>query len=178
MSIYTKKGDKGETGLFGSNRRCSKNSLVFQAIGAIDELNSFLGIVVSVSEDQTLRKELKVVQRDLLTIGSILGGSSLRFTKVKTAKIEKQIDKLEKKLPKLTNFILPGGSKTASHLHFARALARRAEREVVALSVIEDVKLSILVYLNRLSDYLFIVARGENYRVGLEEKVWRSSEKK
>jgi cob(I)alamin adenosyltransferase len=173
MAVYTKRGDKGETSLFTKGMRVSKDSLRISAIGAVDELNSFLGVVRSFSEDRGLDRKLKAIQSDLLTVGSILGGSELKFYKSKTEKLERKIDELEKKLPKLTNFIIPGGAKTASLLHFARTLARKAEREVVALSRIETVKPQILVYLNRLSDYLFMIARNQNFNSEIEDDLWK-----
>jgi cob(I)alamin adenosyltransferase len=174
MSIYTKRGDKGETSLFTKGVRVSKDSLRISAIGAVDELNSFLGVARSLSEDKGLDRKLKVIQSDMLTAGSVLGGSKLKFYNSKTKKLEKEIDELEKKLPKLTNFIIPGGTKTASLLHFARTLSRKAEREVVALSRIEEVKPQIMVYLNRLSDYLFMLARNENFKKGSPEEKWKA----
>ena len=173
MSVYTRKGDKGETNLF-SGKKISKDCLNIEAIGGIDELNSYLGIVVSHSEDEKLKKTLIDIQKDLLAIGSILGGSSLRFSVSKTRKLERLIDEIEKELPELKCFIIPGGCKIASHLHFARTLCRRAERAVVAFSKEEKVKPQILSYLNRLSDLLFVLARKENWKLGVGEKEWGS----
>lgn len=173
VSIYTKKGDKGETGLYGTNRRCSKDSPVFRTIGAIDELNSYLGVIVSESEDKKLVGQLQKVQVNLLTVGSILSGSKFRFSSVQTTKLEKEIDEMEDKLPVLKNFILPGGNKVGAKLHFARSLARKAERSVVGLNKKEKVKPQILVYFNRLSDYLFVLARGVNLETGEAEQVWK-----
>ncbi|MBU0570360.1 cob(I)yrinic acid a,c-diamide adenosyltransferase [Patescibacteria group bacterium] len=181
MTIYTKKGDRGETCLFG-NQKTLKKSLRINTIGTIDELNSYLGVVVSFSESSELNRVLKQIQKDLLTIGSILAGSKLQFSKSKTKNLEKIIDKLEAKLPSLKHFIIPGGSLVASHLHFARSLARRAEREVVALSQKGStqgrpalgwkIKPPILAYLNRLSDLLFMLARDENYNMRVREEKW------
>ena len=173
MPIYTKRGDRGETSLSTKGVKVSKDSLRISAIGAVDELNSFLGVVRSFSEDKWLDRKLKTIQSELLTVGSILGESELKFYNSKTKRLEKEIDRLEKKLPKLTNFIIPGGTKIASLLHFARTLSRRAEREVVALSRIEEVKPQIIVYLNRLSDYLFILARNENYKSEVGDDLWK-----
>ena len=176
MVIYTKRGDRGKTSLYdeasAQKERVTKDSLNIHAIGAVDELNSFLGITISFSENQKLNTQLKKVQRNIFTIGSILAGSKLRFFKTKTKRLEKEIDELEGDLPVLKNFVLPGGSRLAAHLQFARALARRAEREVVSLSVLEPVKPQILMYLNRLSDYLFMLARDANYKAGVKEEVW------
>ena len=174
MPIYTKKGDKGETGLYGTKRRCSKDSLIFDAIGGIDELNSYLGICVSRSENPKTSEILVSIQKDLLTIGSILAGSELKFYGSKVLKLERIIDKLDKELPELKNFIVPGGTTLASHLHFARALSRRAERGVVRLSKSEKVKPQILIYLNRLSDLLFMLARYTNFEVGVEDEIWNT----
>lgn len=177
MAIYTKRGDKGETSLYVKSStqgdRVTKDSLIIQTIGALDELNSYLGIVISSSEDPVLIDRLKEVQRNLFVIGSILAGSKLRFFKTRTRKLEKVIDELEGKLPVLRNFVLPGGSEVASHLQYARVLTRRAEREVVSLGERELVKPQILTYLNRLSDYLYMLARQVNYQEGIKEELWR-----
>jgi cob(I)alamin adenosyltransferase len=177
MVIYTKRGDKGETALYDKesrqNIRVPKASLKIGAIGAVDELNSSLGITIAVSKDSELARRLKEVQRNLLRIGSILAGSKLSFGKAQTKKLEKLLDKLEGSLPVLKNFILPGGSPAAAQLQYARALARRAERKVVALSKAEAVKSQILTYLNRLSDYLFMLARKVNHDSEIKEEVWK-----
>jgi len=175
MVIYTKKGDKDETCLFG-NKKTSKSSLIINAVGTIDELNSYLGVAVSFSERMELNGVLKQIQKDLLTIGSILSGSNLAFSKSKTTSLEKIIDEIEKRLPSLKFFIIPGGSKVTPHLHFARSLARRSERAIVALDKKDKVKPQILSYLNRLSDLLFMLARKANWELGMEEEKWESGE--
>ena len=181
MVIYTKKGDEGETSLYDAKntqrKRVSKDSLRIEAIGAADELNSFLGVCRFFNNDPRLIKLLKDIQNDLFTIGSILAGSKLRFTVVKTRRLEKVIDELEGTLPVLKNFILPGGAVGAAQLHYARTVARRAERKVVTLSKSEKVKLQILAYLNRLSDYLFILARNVNYEARISEDIWKRGER-
>lgn len=174
MAIYTKKGDRGETSLF-LKKRTSKDSLRIVAIGAIDEANSYLGVVIS--ESPELKKSLNEIQKNLFVAGSILAGAKLRFSKVKTRKLERVIDKLEGKLPVLKNFILPGGGKVGAKLFFVRTLARRAERAVVRLNRFEKVKPEILVYLNRLSDYLFMIGREVNLKEGKKEEVWQGSSK-
>lgn len=171
MSIYTKRGDKGETDLVGE-KEASKSSFRVSAIGTVDELNSYLGVVATTSDDQALKIILEQVQEDLLTIGSILAGSGLRFFKTKTRRLEKIIDELEKKLPRLYSFILPGGVRVAAQLNFARTITRRAERELVALNEVENVKPQILIYINRLSDFLFMLARDTNYKRGLKDRLW------
>jgi cob(I)alamin adenosyltransferase len=174
MVIYTKKGDEGKTGIYSDTKRLTKDSLRIRAVGAVDEVNSFLGVIVSSSEDNNLKMSLEEIQENLLVMGSMLGGSNLRFSKVKTKRLEREIDRLEKELPKLVNFIIPGGTKTAARLHYARTLVRRTEREVVNLRREELVKPQILIYLNRLSDYLFVFARGANFRKGVREKTWKT----
>jgi cob(I)alamin adenosyltransferase len=173
VAIYTKKGDKGKSGLLGKNKRFSKDTTVFNAIGAIDELNSYLGVVVSESKDSKLSDKLEKVQNNLLRISSIIVGGKLRFYSAQTRKLEKEIDEMESNLPTLKNFIIPGGSKVGAKLHIARSIARRAERNVVGLSKEKSVKLQILAYLNRLSDYLFMLARHVNFEAGQKEKIWK-----
>jgi len=169
MAVYTKKGDKGETSLF-RGARVDKSSLRIGTIGAIDEANSYLGIILAEAPGL---KELKDVQRNLFTIGSILAGAPLRFAKSKTKKLERAIDKIEGALPVLKNFILPGGSGVGARLFFARTLARRAERALVCLNAKTPLKPEILVYINRLSDYLFMLGREVNHQDGMVEEAWR-----
>ena len=173
MAIYTKKGDKGETSIFANDKKISKSSLRISAIGTVDEVNSALGASLAFSKDTYLKKTIVGIQKDLFTLGSILAGSKLRFSIAKTKKLEKIIDKLEGSLPVLKNFILPGGTKTASLLHLARSFARRSEREVVALSEVEAVRHQILVYLNRLSDLIFMLAREANAKKKASEVIWK-----
>jgi ATP:cob(I)alamin adenosyltransferase len=174
MAIYTKKGDKGETGLFDKKKgRVSKDSLRVEAIGAIDELNSFLGVCTSFSESPKMTFLVKEIQGDLLTIGSITAGSKLGFFKNKTNRLEKIIDEIDAKLPPLANFVVPGGTRLASHFQYARSLSRRAERRMVALSKEEKIRAQILTYLNRLSDALFMLAREANFKDGVKDEVWR-----
>lgn len=178
MTIYTKRGDKGETSLFDPQNaqrvRIGKDSLKVEVIGRIDELNSYLGIAIGEISDKNIANDLREIQRNLFTIGSILAGAKLRFSETKTKKAEKEIDKIEGRLPVLKNFILYGGSKSASHLFYARALARRAERGLVSLRNSQfPIPDSILAYMNRLSDYLFILARERNHRKEIEEETWK-----
>jgi cob(I)alamin adenosyltransferase len=162
MAIYTKTGDKGKTGTFGG-KRVSKSSKLVATIGAIDELNSFLGIV----------GDMEYIQESLFTINSILSGSKLRFSITKTKKLERELDKFEGTLPVQKNFIYYGGTLKASHLFYARALTRKVERTLVTYSKKDKVSESILIYVNRLSDYLFMLARNENYKGKEKEKFWR-----
>ena len=168
--VYTKKGDGGATGLFGTKRRVSKASVLIQAIGAVDEANSYLGIVISKSpQPQGLTPKLMKVQSDLFAIGSMLAGAEVEWKSRRVEEFEREIDQMEGQLPVQTHFILPGGSELSAHLFYARALVRRAEREMV------EVKVSgpILQYINRLSDYLFILARWVNFKNGEKEIFWK-----
>lgn len=162
MSVYTKTGDKGETGTF-DGERVSKASKIISTIGAIDELNSYLGIITKLTE----------VQRNLFTINSILFGAKLELSKEATKKLEREIDKMEVKMPVLKNFIIYSGTKKARELYYIRALCRRAERALVSYSSQSTVHGSLLVYLNRLSDYLFTLARFENFKKNVKEEVWK-----
>lgn len=175
MAIYTKKGDFGETGVLFS--RISKDSLRIKAIGALDEANSVLGLTSTVAEDKKTFTRIKEIQGNLFRIGSILAGSKLSFSPQKTKKLEKEIDKIEGTLPVLRNFILPGGAPLAACLHFARTTVRRAEREVVSLNNKEKLNPQILIYLNRLSDFLFMLARKVNFENNVQETVWNPQKK-
>lgn len=177
MSVYTKTGDKGETGLYSSDRkkiiRVRKDSVVIQTIGAIDELNSFLGMVCAKLKNKTYKKNLQNIQHNLFTIGAILAGSKLEFLDLETRQLEKQIDIWESKLPVLKNFILPGGNENAALIFYARALTRKAERQLVILAKKQDFSFEILRYINRLSDYLFVFARQINKNKNIKEKIWK-----
>jgi cob(I)alamin adenosyltransferase len=181
MPIYTKKGDRGKTSLFSSDpsvkTRVSKTSSPIQVIGSLDEVNSFIGIVVADSKDPKLNLFLKNIQSDLFTINSILAGAKLAFPKSKTIRLEKKIDRLELTLPPLKNFILPGGSRVSANLQYTRALVRKAERKVVALNGKEKIPPEILRYLNRLSDLFFVLARQANRLHKIKEDVWRHRSK-
>lgn len=167
MAVYTRTGDKGITRVFDPKTKdlikVSKTSKKIKTIGAIDELNSFLGI----------NGNLVDIQRDLFTINSIIAGTRLSFTKSKTKKLEKQIDKWEGMLPVLKNFIIYSGVPEATHVFYARALCRKAERALVSYSKVEKVKPEILTYINRLSDFLFMYARKINFDNGKKEEVWK-----
>lgn len=163
MTVYTKTGDKGKTGTFGG-KRISKSSKLIQAIGAIDELNSYLGIIGKLTE----------IQRNLFTINSILSGAKLTLPKDATKKLEKEIDEMEGTMPVLANFIIYSGTPRATKLYYARALCRRVERILVAASDSKHPNLDKLAYLNRLSDYLFTLARFTNFKKKVMEEVWKS----
>jgi len=177
FKIYTKTGDKGETGLFGG-RRLPKNHLRIEAYGTVDELNAFIGLVGDHITDDDLEAELKSIQDLLFVIGSNLASDPDKEMAVPDLKaediefLEAAIDRMEQSLPALKHFILPGGHVAVSHTHVARCVCRRAERLVVALASEELVLDIIIRYLNRLSDYLFIVARKIGHDLGVPERKW------
>lgn len=168
LKIYTKTGDLGKTSLYGG-KRVWKNDLAVEAYGEVDELNSAIGLIRAEKEN----KFLEEIQRDLLMIGSSLAGypTSPPIRRVRWASkiknLERRIDEIEERLPELKNFIFPSGL-----FHLARSVCRRAERRVVELSQKKEIDKSIIVYLNRLSDLLFEMARDENRKKGKKEVVW------
>lgn len=186
MAVYTKTGDKGKTKVFdkktGTLVGISKTSCKIASIGAIDELNSFLGVSKSFSNDSEFQKKITEVQKNLFTINSILAGGNLKFSKIQTKKLEKQIDIWEGSLPVLKNFIIYGGSQESSLIYYSRALCRRAERSLVSFAKTmpagrqeEKVPESVLIYFNRLSDYLFMLARSQNHIGDSKEELWKTS---
>ena len=177
FKIYTKTGDLGETGLFGG-RRLSKSHLRIEAYGTVDELNSYLGLVRDQQSDQEIRGELHAIQSLLFSVGSILASDpekKLPLPAIEEADItalEDAMDRMDLELPELKNFILPGGHPSVSSCHIARCVCRRAERLTVALADIEAVPAIVIKFLNRLSDYLFILARWTGNSLGAEEVIW------
>lgn len=177
MPIYTRTGDKGTTALFDGTRVAKSHERV-ETYAAIDELNSIIGETIAFlpkSAFISIRKELVQIQHDLFAIGSALAMPHplpVAGIENRPKEFEQQIDELTKKLPELKNFILPGGSKAGSLLHGARTFARRAERRVVALTEKEEVDQEILIYLNRLSDLLFTLARYTNHQQKQKEIKW------
>lgn len=180
VKIYTKTGDKGDTSLFGG-QRVPKDALRIEAYGTVDELNSILGVVLSENTDERIAGILTGIQHQLFDLGADLatpraiGGKSVKRFEAKDAEpLEKTIDSLEDDLKPLKSFILPGGSPVAARIHFARTVCRRAERAVVRLSRNEDIGEGITMYLNRLSDLLFVLARYANHVAGVPEIKWKS----
>lgn len=177
MKIYTRTGDDGSTGLIGG-RRVGKDDLRIDAYGTVDELNAVLAMVTCGGEPWSSR--LRAIQEELFVLGSHLSAPSGGTKNVHLpelpeeaiARMERQIDAADEQLPPLKNFILPGGSEPAARLHFARCVCRRAERLCVALSRSEPVPGQIIVYLNRLSDWLFTMARLANHEAGVEDVPW------
>ncbi len=178
--IYTRTGDKGETGLVGG-ARVQKDSIRVEAYGNVDELNSVLGMARGFSRDEELDTVLEELQKDLFVAGADLAsaGEGLRelprISKDRITELEKTIDRFEGELSPLKAFILPGGGISGSILHYARTVARRAERRIVTLSRTEKINEQMIPYINRLSDLLFVMARVANHRDGKSEVEWHSS---
>lgn len=178
--IYTRTGDEGKTGLFGGGRVSKANRRV-SAYGEIDELNAVLGWVITQTTDAALIERLTLLQSDLFSIGAHLatpGGARTHvhlpaLPSARVGEMENWIDEAEALLPELTAFILPGGTVSAAALHLARTVCRRAERAVVDLDAHEPIDANILVYLNRLSDLLFVLARVQNARASVPEPKWQ-----
>ena len=180
MKIYTRTGDAGQTGLFGGGR-VSKDNIRIEAYGTVDELNSHLGLVrsdMSVGPHVAIGDILERIQNELFVLGSDLatpldGRPEVpRIEKSAVSQLEKDIDAVDEQLAPLTQFILPGGCLIASELHIARTVCRRAERRVVSLAGFEPINESVIVYLNRLSDLLFMLARWANQVEGTQELPW------
>lgn len=173
MSIYTRTGDKGTTALFGGKRVLKCDELV-DVYGSIDELNSWVGLVASKLPTVDVQEFFSLLQSDLFSIGSALSGfnADISFLDERVREMEARIDSMEKDLPKLTNFILPGGSELGAYLHLARAVCRRVERQAVALHQTQELNGIVIRYLNRLSDFLFMLARFVNKEFGSVEICW------
>lgn len=173
MPIYTRTGDAGKTSLFGGKRVFKCEELV-DVYGSMDELNSWVGLVVSETKFDHLRDLFVKIQSDLFTVGGSLAGwkADLSILPTRVTEMEVEIDAMEKSLPPLANFILPGGSPQAAHIHVTRSIARRVERQVVALAQRQQVDPQIIKYLNRLSDLFFMLARFINKNNHIEETVW------
>ncbi|MCW3118471.1 MAG: cob(I)yrinic acid a,c-diamide adenosyltransferase [Chitinophagaceae bacterium] len=180
--IYTKTGDKGTTSLIGGTK-IPKSHLRIEAYGTIDELNSYIGLCRDLVSNEQSRKILSEIQDRLFTIGSSLACDPVKDPKMKIpdlketdiALLESEIDIMNEKIPPMKNFILPGGHIAVSHLHIARCICRRAERCVVRLEIEKhETEPVILKYLNRLSDYLFILARYTGHQLGIEEIPWKA----
>lgn len=179
--IYTRKGDDGTTSL-GSRERVSKDALRVQAYGAVDELNSVIGLAIASGLSERLTELLPVIQNELFHLGSDLAfytEDKAKFGIVEIsphliAQLERWIDEMSAVVGPLQNFILPGGSVGAAHLHVARTVCRRAEREAISLFHVEPEELNpnVIKYLNRLSDALFVMARYENKQKGVAELLW------
>ena len=185
MKIYTKTGDKGTTSLFGGTR-VPKHHIRIESYGTVDELNSYIGLLRDQKVDSENKDLLIEIQDRLFTIGAVLatdpekeklknGKDRLNIPKVTSediSKLEQAIDKMNEELPEMTHFILPGGHQSVSFCHIARCVCRRAERLSTALYDIEPFDDQVLIYLNRLSDYLFVLARKLSKSLQAEEIQW------
>ena len=180
VKIYTRTGDDGSTGLLGPGR-VAKSSPRVEAYGSVDELNAALGAAGALDAEDWLKSDLMRIQAQLFNLGAELATTAPeardkleRIGDQDTQELERVIDRLEADVPRLRNFILPGGTPLASQLHLARTVCRRAERRVVALVELEAVDAALVRYLNRLGDLLFVMARWCNTRAGVREIEWTS----
>ena len=185
MKIYTKTGDKGTTALFGGTR-VKKYNLRIESYGTVDELNSYIGLIKDQEISNHIKESLLKVQNDLFTLGAMLatppeketlksGKERLNIPKIDTDSIlflENEIDEMDALLPQMTHFILPGGHQSVSFCHIARCVCRRAERLSVELNDQENIHNDIIKYLNRLSDFLFVLARMLSKELLVEEIKW------
>lgn len=181
MKIYTKKGDKGKTSLLGGTR-LPKHHIRIEAYGSVDELNSFIGFLRDLPIKQHQIENLICIQNLLFTIGSNLAADPKRnkfsLPALKDSNIsdlEKWIDRMNEVLPEMKNFVLPGGNQAVSACHIARSVCRRAERNIVHLSEIDFVEPMILKFMNRLSDYLFVLSRQISFENNIQEIIWKSN---
>jgi cob(I)alamin adenosyltransferase len=178
--IYTKTGDDGTTGLVGGTR-IKKNDIRLEAYGTVDELNSVIGVVRSFDIPAELKLILEEIQNKLFNIGSRLASdekgeiftSGLSVTASNLEFIESKIDMLEEELPELTHFILPGGDMASAQCHVARTVCRRAERCILTFAEQASVQPEIILFMNRLSDFLFVLSRKLSVIGGIEEKPWK-----
>ena len=179
MKLYTKTGDGGTTGLYGADR-VSKANIRVEAYGTVDELNSAIGLARAHGPSAAMDADLEYLQNALFDVGADLATRSstpyekkiTRMDEQDTAFIEAMIDRYQEAAPPFTGFVHPGGTPAAASLHVARTVARRAEREVIRLLHEEDANTHVQVYLNRLSDLLFVMARAANQAAGIEEHAW------
>ena len=178
MKIYTKTGDKGQTSLIGGTR-VPKSHLRIDTYGTVDELNSYIGLIMCQPIDPKYQAVLKEIQDRLFTIGSSLAAdpekSKMKIPDLHDSDItflENEMDAMNEALPALKHFVLPGGNTVVSYCHIARCVCRRAERLTVELAENSFVNEQVTVYLNRLSDYLFVLARKLNIDFGTEENIW------
>ena len=180
IKIYTKTGDDGTTGLVGGSR-IKKYALRLEAYGTIDELNAAVGMIEALNEDIEINKLLVSIQNKLFNIGSRLASdekgkeftAKLAISKADVEMLEDAIDSFENELPELTHFILPGGDQLVAQCHVARTICRRAERRIIEFSEQENVQQNLIKFINRLSDFFFVLARISGFRRGVEERAWK-----
>lgn len=177
MKIYTKKGDSGETSLFGGDR-VSKSTERIEAYGTVDEINSYIGLAASYDLSKKSSGYLRKIQELLFTLGADLAtppSANARIKRIGEQDIqflEEAIDEMEQELNPLKNFILPGGSRAGATLHVSRTVCRRAERKTVACKKVDDISDECIKFLNRLSDFLFVIARYVNKEADIREETW------
>ncbi|MVM37738.1 cob(I)yrinic acid a,c-diamide adenosyltransferase [Spirosoma sp. HMF3257] len=180
MKIYTKTGDKGQTALIGG-RRVSKADLRIDAYGTVDELNSWIGLVRDQPVNEVRKEELKEIQDRLFTVGAELASDPEKVVKraipviieADVLRLEQAMDAMDAELPELRAFVLPGGNQSVSFCHLARTVCRRAERLVISLTEESPVDELVIQYLNRLSDYLFVLSRKMAQELNAEEVAWK-----
>ncbi|MFS0489995.1 cob(I)yrinic acid a,c-diamide adenosyltransferase [Leadbetterella byssophila] len=178
--IYTKTGDKGQTSLVGGSR-ISKGHIKIESYGTVDELNAWIGVLRDLPENESRKDLLKEIQDRLFTIGADLASEPEQTRKkipslypADVELLEKAMDEYTEQIPPLRAFVLPGGHLSVSYAHVARTVARRAERQVIRLAELEEVEPLIIIYLNRLSDYLFVLSRKLTQELGTEENAWKA----
>jgi cob(I)alamin adenosyltransferase len=170
MKIYTRLGDQGQTSIY-TGARFKKHSLIINAIGNLDELSSYIGLCRAIfKNNKKINNILHNIQDDLYKVTSNLAGAELNFDESKVKEIEKNIDEYEKDLPKIKKFIIPSGHKDAMHLHVARTICRRAERKISQINENEGLYSIELMYINRVSDLLFVLARHTNKKKKFKEE--------
>lgn len=179
MKLYTGFGDEGKTALFGGET-VKKNHLRVEMYGTLDELNSFIGLILSKNKDKAVATDLTAVQNELFTFGAEMAtpstekraGFTEQLSKVHIDALENMIDKYSAQVPPLKKFVLPGGCEAASFAHISRTICRRAERMLISLAEEISIRADLIVYLNRLSDLLFIIARYQNVVNKVEDIAW------
>ena len=184
VRIYTKTGDDGTTGLIGGTR-VKKYNIRLESYGTVDELNSYLGLVLSMNIDQHAKDVLERIQSVLFTVGAQLAtdDSVADFKKQIPCRqedidmLEHEMDEMFKVLPKLNHFILPGGSQPAANIQVARTICRRAERRIVELSEQTEINKNLIIFINRLSDYLFVLGRKVSFDDKIAETLWKPEDR-
>lgn len=177
MKIYTRSGDAGSTGLFGGPR-VRKDDARIEAYGTVDELNAAIGLARAAEISEVIDRQLDCIQHELFSIGAELASPNPETHDLRIIsdshieRLESLIDEHDAGLPELKNFILPSGSQAAASLHLARAICRRAERRVVSLASAGGISEALIIYLNRLSDYLFVLSRTVNQQAAIAEVTW------
>ncbi|MGF7141133.1 cob(I)yrinic acid a,c-diamide adenosyltransferase [Roseimarinus sediminis] len=182
MKIYTKTGDDGTSGLIGGTR-VEKSDARLEAYGTVDELNSWIGLLLTAVHDQLVTTTLELIQNKLFVIGSHLATDTKSPNAIQRMlckpddinMLENELDRMQEQLPELRNFILPGGAVAAAQCQIARTVCRRAERRITSIKTMAEVDEEVIIFINRLSDYLFVLARYINHQQGISETKWTSA---